>query len=84
MFLSLSKTLARFGGFRLGVGVRMTKKNSIGALLLIMFLSIFKMMWYLMIVCFWMFYAVGYGAYWCIKKIPQTRKGRSTDENQAS
>ena len=57
MFLSLSKTLARFGGFRLGVGIRMTKKNTIGALFLIMFISILKMMWYLMIVCFWMIYA---------------------------
>ena len=49
MFLSLSKTLARFGGFRLGLGLRLTKKNAIWMLFLVMFVYLLQAMWYMMI-----------------------------------
>ncbi len=61
MFISLSKTLAKFGGFRLGVGMRMTKNNMIWMSLIVMFMQLMKAMWYLMIICFWLVYAMIYG-----------------------
>ena len=69
MFISLSKTLARFGGFRLGVGMRITKNNMIWMSLIVMMVQIFKAMWYLMIVSFWMVYAVIYGVIYIYCKI---------------
>jgi uncharacterized membrane protein YesL len=68
MFISLSKTLAKCGGFRLGLGMRMTKKNSAWVLFILLFVWMFKLTWYMMVVCFWLFYAVCYGLIWCIKK----------------
>lgn len=61
MFISLSKTLAKFGGVRLGVGMRTTKKNAPYIAIFAAMMMMFKAMWYLMIVCFWMVYAVIYG-----------------------
>lgn len=69
MYLSLSKTIAKFGGFRLGLGIRMNKKNSIWVSLLVLFIVMFQLMWYMMILCGWLMYAMCYGIYWCIKKI---------------
>lgn len=74
MFISFSKTLARFGGFRLGLGMRMTKKNAIWMLFVLMFVCIFKMMWYMMILCFWLMYAMIYWIAYGIKKLCQQRK----------
>lgn len=67
MYLSLSKTIAKFGGFR--IGLRMTKKNSIWMLFLLMFVYLLQAMWYLMILCFWLIYVMIYGIVYCIKKI---------------
>lgn len=72
MFISLSKTMAKFGGFRLGVGMRLTKNNALVMLFFLMFVYCFKMMWYMMILCFWCVYALIYGFVWCIKKLIQT------------
>ena len=72
MFISLSKTLVRFGGFRLGVGIRMNKNNAIWMLLLVSFMAMFKAMWYMMIVCLWMAYAMIYGAVWLYCKLFKT------------
>jgi len=69
MFISFSKTIARFGGFRLGVGMRVNKKNAIWMSFLVMFIAMFKAMWYMLLLCGWLTYAVCYGMYWCIKKI---------------
>lgn len=69
MFFSFSKTIARFGGFRLGLGIRITKKNAVWIALLTMFVAMFQLMWYMLLLCGWMIYAVCYGIYWCIKKI---------------
>lgn len=80
MFLSLSKTMARFGGFRLGLGIRINKRNYIFALFIMMFVWLFKLMWYMLVLSFWMMYAVCYGLYWCIKKIVQAIKGRNASQ----
>lgn len=74
MFVSLSKTLAKFGGFRLGLGLRLNKNNAAWMLFVLMFVYIFQAMWYMMILCGWLVYAVCYGVYWCIKKLIETIK----------
>ena len=68
MFISLSKTIARFGGFRLGIGIRLNKKNAIWAWLILFFVGIFQLMWSMMLICAWLMYVMFYGLYWCIKK----------------
>ena len=85
MFISFSKTIARFGGFRIGLGMRMNKKNAIWMSLIIMFISILKMTWYMMILCGWLFYAVCYGMYWCMKKIiDSVSKNQKNSRKQAT
>lgn len=69
MFISLSKTIARFGGFRLGVGLRLNKKNSMWAWLILFFVGFFQLMWGVMLICGWLIYAMFYGLYWCTKKL---------------
>ena len=69
MFISLSKTLAKVGGFRLGLGIRMNKRNAPLLWCLTLFVSMFQLMWYLTILCLWLMYAMCYGIYWCIKQI---------------
>lgn len=81
MFLSLSKTLARFGGVRLGLGIRMNKRNSFLLLFIMMFVCLFKVCWYLMVVCFWLTYAVCYGGYLCVKKVVQAIKRKNASKN---
>jgi hypothetical protein len=61
--------MAKFGGFRLGVGMRMTKKNAFLFFFVMLFVYIFKLMWYMMLLVGWLIYAMLYGMYWCIKKI---------------
>lgn len=72
MFISLSKTLARFGGMRLGVGMRVTKNNIIWMSLIAMFVLLMKAMWYMMIICFWLLYATIYGIIWLYCKMFKT------------
>lgn len=67
MFFSLSKTLAKFGGFRLGLGIRLTKKNAPWMFLIWIFVLMFKMMWYMMVISFWLMYAVIYAFVWCLR-----------------
>ena len=69
MFISLSKTIARFGGFRLGIGMRLNKKNAMWAWLILFFVGIFQLMWGMMLICGWLMYAMFYGMFWCIKKL---------------
>ena len=75
MFVGLSKTFAKFGKFRIGAGLRLTKKNAAWMLVILMFVWMFQLCWYMMVLSFWMIYAVCYGIYWVIKKIIQTIKG---------
>lgn len=69
MFLSLSKTMSKFGNIRLGLGIRMTKKNASVMALLMMFIWVFQLMWYMILLCFWLVYAVCYALYLGIKAI---------------
>ncbi|HBL83384.1 MAG TPA: hypothetical protein DDZ99_00520 [Clostridiales bacterium] len=52
MFLGFSKTMARFGKFRLGVDMRLTKKNAPYLFIILMFIWMFQLMWYMMVLCF--------------------------------
>ena len=67
MFVSLSKAFSKFGNIRLGV--RITKKNAIWMLFVLMFVYMLQAMWYLLVVSFWPVYAVCYGCVWCVKKL---------------
>ena len=75
MFLSFSKTLAKFGGFRIGAGMRLTKKNSMWMLFILMFVYILQATWYMMLLCGWLLYAMIYGMVYVVKKIvnPKTK-----------
>lgn len=73
MFVSLSRTLRKFGGARLGLGIRITAKNALWMSLIVLFVCMFQLAWYMVLLCFWLVYAVCYGLLWCIKK-PFTRK----------
>lgn len=72
MFISFSKTVARFGGIRIGVGMRMSKKNApafiVGALVYYMLYYTLLLMWYMMLASFWLMYATVYGTIWMLKK----------------
>lgn len=74
MFLSLSKTIVRYGKLRLGLGIRITKKNVIYMGFILMFVYMLHACWYLMILLGWLVYAVCYGIWWCIKKIIEQGK----------
>lgn len=71
MFITLSKTIGRVGGFRIGVGKRITSKNAWWMCLLICFVAMFRLMWYMMVLAFWLMYAMCYGIWWCCKKLVQ-------------
>ena len=43
MFLSFSKTIAKFGGFRIGIGTRVSKKNAGYALMFLFFYYLYKL-----------------------------------------
>lgn len=76
MFISLSKTLAKFGGARIGFGLRINKKNAAWMLFIYLFALMIQATWYMLVLCFWLMYAVCYGLYWCIKKAIQAIKQR--------
>lgn len=80
MFVSFSKTIAKFGGFRLRVGMRRNKKNGILMALIIMTVAMFKLVWYMMLLCGWLMYAICYGIYWCIKKLVGSLSKKSKEE----
>ena len=67
--------MKKFGKFRLGAGMRITKKNAIYMLIIMMFVWMIQAMWYILVICAWLVYAVCYGIYWIIKKIIQKIKG---------
>ena len=74
MFISFSKMLTKFGGVRLGLGLRTTKNNIIWMSFIIMVVYIIQACWYLMILVFWLVYAVIYGMIYIVKKILTTKK----------
>lgn len=83
MFISLSKTLSKFCGFRLGVGLRITKKNAIWMCFLVMMIQLMKAMWYLMVICGWLCYVVCYAIYKGIRKLIQMIIENKKRGNQA-
>ena len=69
MYISLSKTLARFGGIRLGVGMRMSKKNAPAFIVGLLTYCFGMFIWYIMLFCFWMIYVMIYGTVLVLKKM---------------
>lgn len=58
MYVSLSKTLKRFCGVRLGMGIRITKKNAAWMWLVLLFVCMLQAMWYMVVLIGWLVYAV--------------------------
>ncbi len=71
MFMTFSKTIAKVGGFRVGIGTRITKKNAVVFAIILFFYWMFKLMWYMILFSFWLCYAMLYGMWWCGKKLVQ-------------
>lgn len=72
MFISLSRV---FGKFRLGAGLRVTKKNAAYMIFVLMIYWMLLLCFYMVVFCFWLMYAFCYGIYWCIKKLVTALKG---------
>ena len=72
MFIGLSKTFAKFGKFRIGAGLRITKSNAWFMWFILLMYYMILMCWYCMVLCFWMIYAIGYGIFalirWVVRK----------------
>ena len=68
MYLSFSKTLARVGGFRIGCGLRLTKKNILWMPIVLMFVYMFQLMKYMCVVAVWVLYWFFYGMYYLTKQ----------------
>lgn len=60
MFISLSRVFAKIGGFKMGLGVRITKKNAIWMSFVVCFVCILQATWYMMVLCFWLVYVMIY------------------------
>ena len=58
MFISLSR---EFGKFRLGAGLRVTKKNAAYMIFVLMIYWMLLLCFYMVVFCFWLMYAVCYG-----------------------
>ncbi len=69
MFIGLSKTIGKVGGFRIGIGQRITSKNAWWLIFAMVMYGMIKLAMYMVIASFWMIYAVFYGIWWCIKKL---------------
>lgn len=67
MFISLSKTIGRVGGLRIGVGKRITSKNAWYMFLILAFVYTCQLMVYMCVVALWCVYAMCYGMWWLIK-----------------
>ena len=67
MFVGLSKRLKSMGGFRLGVGLRLTKSNCLYFLFALLFVGCFYLCWYSVLACGWMLYGLFYGLYLMFK-----------------
>lgn len=63
MFIAISNTLKRAGGFRFAAGIRITKRNAWFMLFLLLFVYTIQFGWYLMIVTGWGMYWLFYGLY---------------------
>lgn len=73
MFISFSKMLGN-SRLRLGAGIRVTKKTAAYMIFFLMFYWMLILCFYMVAFSIWLVYAMGYGVYWCIKKIVQKFK----------
>ena len=80
MYLSLSKTMAKFGKLRLGLGIRITKKNAIFMLFVSFIVATFQLMWYMLVFMFWLMYVIFYGFFLGCKKIAEKIKERNSSK----
>lgn len=69
MFISLSKMFTLVGGLRFGLGIRITKRNFIWMSLLTCFVCMMQAVLYMLVLCFWLLYAMFYGFAWGIKSV---------------
>jgi hypothetical protein len=60
MFVGFSKTLTRMGAFKIGAGVRITKKNAIYMLFVLFFVYMAKFTWYMVVGMGWLVYGMVY------------------------
>ncbi len=63
MFIGFSKRLKSMSGFRLGVGLRLTKSNCWYFLFILLFVGTFYLCWYSVLACGWIMYYLFYGLY---------------------
>ena len=70
MFVSFSKRLKSMSGFRLGVGLRLTRRNCWYFLFVLVLVGCFYFCWYSVLACGWMLYGLFYGCYLMFKYIP--------------
>lgn len=63
MFVSFTKTLKRMSGFRLGVGVRVNKRNAPLWCCAMLFAGMFYLIWYMIIGAGWLLYFMCYAIY---------------------
>ncbi len=68
MFVSFSKFTKKIGGIRFGLGLRITKNNAIWMSFVLMFVFMLQACWYMMLLCFWLVYAVVYAMVSIAKK----------------
>jgi hypothetical protein len=92
-FVGFSKALARMGGFRIGVGLRLTKKNAIYFLFVLFFVYMARFTWYLIVGIGWLIYYMCYGIYGLFslplkgtkdKKAPPVPRTGNTNEGALS
>lgn len=69
MFVSFSKFVKKMGGIRFGVGMRITKSNALWMSFVVMFVCMLQACWYMMLLCFWLVYAVICGIVSVAKKL---------------
>ena len=69
MFVSLTKMMKTLCGFRLGFGIRITKKNALVMSFVLLIVLMFQLMWYMVVMCFWLMYAVLY-CLWKVVSLP--------------
>ena len=60
MFVSFSKRLKSMSGFRLGVGLRLTRRNCWYFLFVLVLVGCFYFCWYSVLACGWMLYGLLY------------------------
>lgn len=90
MFVGFSQGLRRMGGFRIGAGLRLTRRNAMFMIWLLFFVAIIWLMWKMILLAGWGLYFMLYGlylcykylflgAFWCVKKVFALITGRKDE-----